>query len=64
MAKNNPVAIWVTKHSPKRDPKFHQVEIFEGAGKSITALFIILIRGWVERNVAINEKFVRKKSQF
>jgi len=45
MAKNNPVANWVTKHKPRRDPKPHQAEILAGAGKSINALFTILIKG-------------------
>jgi hypothetical protein len=59
MARNNPVKICVPKHSPKRDPKFHHVEIFAGAGKSTKALFIILISGWVERRVAIIEHEVK-----
>lgn len=45
MARKIPVTIWIIKHSPNRDPKFHNVEILEGEGKSIKALFIILIKG-------------------
>lgn len=55
------MAIWVIKQRPKRDPKFHQAEMFEGAGRSITALFIILMRGWVVRSVAI-KRSVEKRS--
>lgn len=46
MAKNNPVAICMIKHNPNKDPKFHKVEIFAGAGKSTTAPFAILNKGW------------------
>ena len=53
MAKNKPVAIWVTKQSPKRDPKFHQTEMFAGAGRSTKASFAILRRGWDLRRLAI-----------
>jgi hypothetical protein len=45
MARNNPVAIWITKHNPNKDPKFHHAEIFEGAGRSTKALLAILKRG-------------------
>lgn len=43
------MAIWIIKHSPRSDPKFHQLEILDGAGKSTKALFIILNKGWVFR---------------
>jgi hypothetical protein len=49
MAKNRPVKICVIKHNPNNDPKFHQLEIFEGAGRSIKALFIILNKGCIFR---------------
>jgi len=55
MAKNKPVAIWVTRHNPKMDPKFHQAEILIGAGRSTKALLAILIRGWVFRKLSIIE---------
>lgn len=29
-----------------RDPKFHQAEMFEGAGRSISELLIIFSSGW------------------
>lgn len=45
IAKNNPVTIWIPRHRPKREPKFHIYEMFEGDGKSTKALFIILNRG-------------------
>jgi len=45
MAKKRPVRVWIIKQSPNREPKFHQAEIFEGAGKSTRALFIILNKG-------------------
>ena len=30
---------------PKREPKFHHDEMFEGAGRSMNALLIIFISG-------------------
>ena len=53
MAKNNPVTIWVIKHKPKIEPKFHQAEILIGAGKSTSALLAILIKGCSFRIVII-----------
>lgn len=50
MVKNKPVIIWIIKHNPNNDPKFHKDEIFDGVGKSINELFIILIIGCVFRN--------------
>jgi hypothetical protein len=29
------VKIWIIRHNPKREPKFHQNEIFEGVGRVI-----------------------------
>lgn len=49
MAKNNPVKVWIIKQSPNKDPKFHQAEIFEGAGRSTKLLLTILIKGWLSR---------------
>lgn len=46
MAKNSPVAIWIIKQSPKRDPKFHNTEMLAGVGRSTTAPLAILNRGW------------------
>lgn len=31
---------------PSNDPKFHQAEMLEGAGRSMNEWFIILISGW------------------
>ena len=43
--------ICVSKQIPRRDPKFHQMEMFEGVGRSIRELLIILRRGWGFRGV-------------
>lgn len=53
MARNNPVRICVIKQRPRREPKFHHAEIFEGAGRSTNAPFAILRRGWVFRRLVI-----------
>lgn len=37
--------IWIAKQTPKRDPKFHQEEILDGAGRSTNASLIILNSG-------------------
>lgn len=37
--------IWITRQSPRREPKFHHTEMLLGAGRSITALFAIFARG-------------------
>ena len=34
------------KQIPKREPKFHHDEIFNGAGKSMNELLIVLISEW------------------
>lgn len=47
MAKNRPVINWITRHKPKRDPKFHMVVILLGVGKSINAPLIIFIKLFV-----------------
>lgn len=49
MARKIPVVSWIIKHSPNRDPKFHHVEMLEGVGRSISELFMILIKGWLVR---------------
>lgn len=53
MARKRPVRIWAIKQSPRREPKFHQMEMLAGVGRSITASFAILSRGWVFRRLAI-----------
>lgn len=40
---------WITKHSPSREPKFHQMERFIGAGRSTNEKFITFRRGWCFR---------------
>lgn len=45
IARNNPVSICAARQTPKKDPKFHQEEIFDGAGKSMNASLTILTRG-------------------
>lgn len=57
MARNRPVAICITRHSPSRDPKFHQIDKFLGAGRSTRLLFRILIAGWDFR-VGWNIRFI------
>lgn len=46
MASRRPVRIWATRQMARRDPKFHQAEMLEGAGRSIRELLIIFNRGW------------------
>lgn len=53
MARNRPVRIWDTRHRPRRDPKFHQIEMLEGVGRSSRALLAIFKRGWVFRRSVI-----------
>lgn len=53
MAKKSPVRIWAIKHITKREPKFHQAEMLEGAGRSIRLSLTIFRRGWVFRRRAI-----------
>lgn len=38
---------------PKREPKFHQDEILEGAGRSMNESLIILNSGWDLRMLVI-----------
>lgn len=49
MARNRPVAICEIKHSPRSEPKFHNEERLAGAGRSISAEFAALNRGWFFR---------------
>lgn len=53
MARNNPVKICSAKQMPKRDPKFHHAEIFDGVGRSMNELLMILINGWDFRMLVI-----------
>lgn len=45
--------ICAARQRNKREPKFHQVEMFEGAGRSTSAPFTIFSSGWVFRRLAI-----------
>lgn len=54
MAKKSPVKICSARQMPRRDPKFHHDEIFEGAGKSMNESLIIFMRGWDFRMLVIN----------
>lgn len=45
MARNRPVRICRMRHTPNREPKFHQAEILEGVGKSMNDSLMILISG-------------------
>lgn len=38
MARKRPVRIWAARQSPSREPKFHQTEMFEGAGRSTSEI--------------------------
>lgn len=42
------------RQAPKREPKFHHEEILDGAGRSMSELFIIFIRGWFFRVLVIS----------
>lgn len=37
--------IWIARQIPRRDPKFHQEEILDGAGRSTNESLIILNSG-------------------
>lgn len=41
--------ICVIRQTPRRDPKFHQIEMFDGVGRSIRELLMIFSRGWFLR---------------
>ena len=45
MASSRPVRIWVMRQTANREPKFHQAEMLDGAGRSIRELLIIFSRG-------------------
>lgn len=47
------MTICAIRQRPRREPKFHQAEMLEGAGRSTRASFAILSRGWVFRRLAI-----------
>lgn len=64
MARKRPVRIWAIRQSPKREPKFHQAEIFTGAGRSTSASLAIFRRGWVFRRLAIKVLVVEYNGGF
>ena len=47
------MAIWIIRQSPRSEPKFHQTEMLEGAGRSARASFAIFSRGCVFRRLVI-----------
>lgn len=51
--------ICVTRQIPRRDPKFHQIEMFDGVGRSIKESLMIFSSGWFLRRLrAIREYWV------
>lgn len=53
MARNRPVRICTARHTASSEPKFHQEEMLEGAGRSMNVSFTILNRGWDFRMLVI-----------
>ena len=51
MASRSPVTIWVIRQIPSSEPKFHQVEMFDGVGRSIRESLTIFISGWFLRRL-------------
>ena len=49
MDSSNPVMIWAPKQTPSKEPKFHILDKFEGAGKSINDMFRGESSGWCLR---------------
>lgn len=45
MANSRPVTICVMRQMPRRDPKFHQAEMFDGVGRSIKESLMVFSRG-------------------
>lgn len=43
--RNTPVRIWIIRVRPSNDPKFHQVKMFDGVGRSISEWLISLRSG-------------------
>lgn len=42
------------RQMPRREPKFHHDEMFDGAGRSMNVLFRIFISGWDFRMLVID----------
>ncbi len=47
MARSSPVNIWVVRHIPKIDPKFHMKEMLLGEGSVTRLLFMIFMRVFI-----------------
>lgn len=60
MASSRPVRIWVMRQTVNREPKFHQAEMLDGAGRSIRELLIIFSRGWDFRMLGAISLFLDK----
>ena len=39
--------IWIIKHKPNKEPKFHKELIFLGEGSSTNEPFTIFNKGWI-----------------
>lgn len=59
---NSPVRICKIKQVPKRDPKCHHDEVFDGAGRSRHELTIIVISEWDFRILVINVLIVKTQT--
>lgn len=46
--------ICTARQTPSRDPKFHQEEMLDGAGRSMNESLIILNSGWDLRMLVIS----------
>ena len=60
MASSRPVRIWVMRQTANREPKFHQAEMVDGAGRSISELLIIFSRWWDFRMLGAISLFLDK----
>lgn len=58
------MAICEAKQRPRREPKFHQVEMLGGAGRSTSALLAVFKRGWVFRRLVIRVFIVELQRWF
>ena len=54
MARKRPVRICIIRHIPRSEPKFHQVEMLDGVGRSMNVWLIILNRGCILRMLVIS----------
>lgn len=49
--------ICVARQIPRRDPKFHQIEMFDGVGRSIRESLMIFSSGWFLRRLRAIERY-------